>query len=176
MKFIFIDAETDGLYGAFLTVGLVAADESGKILEKAYYGIKKEHMLLTDAWTRENVWPVLADYEVCEDEDELLEKVWAFWMQYREEAYAVADVMYPVESRLLMKCVMKNEAERKYLGPFPMLDLSSMLMAAGYDPRVNRVELLDEDEKKVMMGRIHNALNDAEMTATIWYKLKKCLK
>ena len=171
-KFLFIDAETDGLYGSFLTVGLVVTDDAGNMIEKAYYGIKKENMMISDVWTRENVFPVLGDYEACEDEAELLEKVWAFWMKYREEAYAAADVMYPVESRLFMKCVMNNESERKYLGPFPMLDLSSLLMAAGYDPLIDRAELLDEDEKQMMENKTHNALNDAEMTAAIWFKLK----
>lgn len=175
-KILFIDAETDGLYGSFLTVGLVVTDDAGNIIEKAYYGIKKENMMISDVWTRENVFSVLGDYEACEDEAELLEKVWAFWMKYREEAYAAADVMYPVESRLFMKCVMNNESERKYLGPFPMLDLSSLLMAAGYDPLIDRAELLDEDEKQMMANKTHNALNDAEMTAAIWFKLKGYLK
>ena len=164
-KFLFIDAETDGLYGSFLTVGLVVTDDAGNMIEKAYYGIKKENMMISDVWTRENVFTVLGDYEACEDEAELLEKVWAFWMKYRE-----------VESRLFMKCVMNNESERKYLGPFPMLDLSSLLMAAGYDPLIDRAELLDEDEKQMMANKTHNALNDAEMTAAIWFKLKGYLK
>ena len=154
-KFLFIDAETDGLYGSFLTVGLVVTDDAGNMIEKAYYGIIKENMMISDVWTRENVFPVLGDYEACEDEAELLEKVWAFWMKYREDAYA---------------------AERKYLGPFPMLDLSSLLMAAGYDPLIDRAELLDEDEKQMMANKTHNALNDAEMTAAIWFKLKGYLK
>ena len=145
-KFLFIDAETDGLYGSFLTVGLVVTDDAGNMIEKAYYGIKKENMMISDGWTRENVFPVLGDYEACEDEAELLEKVWAFWMKYREDAYAAADVMYPVESRLFMKCVMNN------------------------------AELLDEDEKRMMANKTHNALNDAEMTAAIWFKLKGYLK
>ena len=74
-KILFIDAETDGLYGSFLTVGLVVTDDAGNMIEKAYYGIKKENMMISDVWTRENVFPVLGDYEACEDEAELLEKV-----------------------------------------------------------------------------------------------------
>ena len=53
-KFLFIDAETDGLYGSFLTVGLVVTDDAGNMIEKAYYGIKKENMMISDVWTREN--------------------------------------------------------------------------------------------------------------------------
>ena len=46
-KFLFIDAETDGLYGSFLTVGLVVTDDAGNMIEKAYYGIKKENMMIS---------------------------------------------------------------------------------------------------------------------------------
>ena len=35
-KFLFIDAETDGLYGSFLTVGVVVTDALGNIIQKAY--------------------------------------------------------------------------------------------------------------------------------------------
>lgn len=38
-KFLFIDAETDGLYGSFLTVELVVTDDAGNMIEKAYYGV-----------------------------------------------------------------------------------------------------------------------------------------
>ena len=43
---------------------------------------------------------------------------------------------------------------------------------AGYDPLIDRAELLDADEKQMMANKIHNALNGAEMTAAIWFKLK----
>lgn len=49
-------------------------------------------------------------------------------------------------------------------------------MAVGYDPLIDRAELLDEDEKQMMANKTHNALNDAEMTAAIWFKLKGYLK
>ena len=49
-------------------------------------------------------------------------------------------------------------------------------MAAGYDPLIDRAELLDEDEKQMMANKTHNALNDAEMTEAIWFKLKGYLK
>ena len=37
-KFLFIDADTDGLYGSSLTVELVVTDDAGNMIEKAYYG------------------------------------------------------------------------------------------------------------------------------------------
>lgn len=163
-KLVFVDAESDGLYGEFLAVGLAAADMEGNITERVYYGVRRENMQVSDSWTRENVLPVLGGYEVCENEEELLEKVWDFWMKYSREAYAVADVMYPVEARLFMKCVMKNELDRKWQAPFPVLDLSSLLFAAGYDPLESRDHILNRPPS----AGVHNALHDAETAAAVW--------
>lgn len=166
-KLVFVDAESDGLYGSFLTVALVAADRDGNIIERAYYGISQENMQISDDWVRANVRPVLGEYEACENEDELLEKAWVFWLKYSQDAYAVADVASPVESRLFMQCVLKDEQTRRWQAPFPLLDLSSMLMAAGYDPLENRDELLG----RTASTKLHNALYDAETEAAVW---KKC--
>lgn len=41
-KFLFIDAETDGLYGSFLTVGLVVTDDAGNMIEKPIMASKRK--------------------------------------------------------------------------------------------------------------------------------------
>lgn len=46
------------------------------------------------------------------------------------------------------------------------MDLSSMLLAKGIDPLVDRVELSDENGKKM-----HNALTDVEISVEIWRKV-----
>lgn len=168
-KYVFLDAETDGLYGKFLTVALVVVSEDGQEIEKAYYGICKENMIIKDSWVKENVLPILGTYENCLDEDELLEKTWDFWMKYSESAYAIADVPYPVEARLLESCVRKNVEERKFKAPFPLLDLSSMLYAKGHDPLVERNKIIDETD---LINLRHNALYDVELSIRIWKKLK----
>lgn len=164
----FIDAEADGLYGTFLTVGIYVISENGKELERAYYGIKRDNMHVSEPWVRENVLPILGEYEECEDEEELLERVWYFWEKYCENAYAVADVQYPVECRLFEKCVQKDLQNRMNKAPFPLLDVSSVLWANGVDPLKERKELLQDGH-----GALHNALDDAMMSAKIIRKLLK---
>ena len=166
-KLVFIDAETDGLYGMFLTVGMKVTDEKGHEMDRAYYGIKRENMHVSQAWVQENVIPILGEYEPCEDEEELLEKTWEFWMKHREDAYAVADVPFPVEFRLFAKCVEKNPAERATLAPFPLLDLASVLWANGIEPLADRSGLLEGD----VQAKQHNAYADAEMCAEILQKI-----
>lgn len=163
---LFIDAESDGLYGPFLSVAIVAVNGDGEELERGYYGIAREKMQVSDPWVREHVVPLLGDYEPCENEQELLEKVWNFWCRYLEGSWLVADVVYPVESRLFEQCVARNAGERMWLAPYPLLDLSSMLYAVGIDPTEERVKLVG-DQRDVYS---HNALWDVELSVEIWKK------
>lgn len=164
----FIDAETDGLYGTFLTVGIYVMSEKGEEIDRAYYGIKRDNMHVSEPWVIKNVLPILGSYEECEEEEELLEKVWSLWEEYWEYAYAVADVQYPVECRLFEKCVQKDLQNRMYKAPFPLLDVSSILWANGIDPLEERKKLLENVQKNQ-----HNALDDAIMSAEIIRTLLK---
>ncbi|MBO5354083.1 MAG: hypothetical protein J6J42_07525 [Lachnospiraceae bacterium] len=166
-KLVFMDVETDGLYGAFLTVAMLATDWEGNELERAYYGIKRENMQITEPWVLENVIPKLGDYAACESEQELLQKAWQFWLRYQEEAYAVCDVGFPVETRFLRACVALEEKEAMWKAPFPLIDLSSLLLAKGYDPLVPRKELVPELEQE----KEHSALYDVEVSVKVWKKL-----
>ena len=164
-KFVLVDAETDGLYGDFLTVAMKAVDETGKVIERGYWGVKKAILSVKEPWVKDNVVPILGDYEDCESEEVLLQRVWDFWMRHREEACVVADVPYPVECRLFQKCVEQNPEERTFLAPFPLLDLASMLYVKGIDPLTARRELLPKSEAD--SGMMHNASFDVDMTETI---------
>lgn len=164
-KTIFVDAESDGLYGPFLTVAIIITNLEGEELERFYYGICKDTLAVKDIWTRKNVLSVLGEYTSCENEQKLLEKVWAVWETYREEAYVVADVMYPVEARLFQRCVEQN-ADRKLEAPFPLLDLSSMLWTKGIDPLAERERLAKIQNR----NRKHNALYDVEVAIEIYKK------
>lgn len=163
---VFMDAETDGLYGSFISVGMVVLNRQNEEVERAYYGMDKAKLKVTDPWVQENVLPILGEYEPCNTEEELLEKTWAFWMKYQDDAYAVADVEYPVECRLFEACVKLDFEERRWKAPFPFLDLSSMLYAKGLDPLTEREKLLDGFGN----GKQHNALYDATLSAEIWKK------
>ena len=138
-KIIFIDAESDGLYGNFISVAMLVADENGNELEHFYFGLKKE--LLKDVktqWVIDNVLPIMGEYEECESESEMLQKVWSVWFKHKDDAYMIADVAYPVETRLLRECVALSGDKYAFSAPFPLLDLSSMLYAKEIDPLVSR--------------------------------------
>lgn len=163
----FIDAESDGLYGQIISVAVIVTDPQFNVLDEQYYGIKKSLLAVKEPWVQENVIPILGEYESFDTEDELIEQVWNLWMKHRDNAYAIADVAYPVEMGLFRRCIMQDVSARCFLGPFPLLDLSSILYAKGYDPNVERQQLLDEDT----LIKQHNALDDVRMSITIFKKL-----
>lgn len=169
-KLVFIDVESDGLYGSFLTVALIVTDSKGNEIERAYYGIKRENMHITEPWVEENVIPKLGVYEECETEDELLRKTWNLWQKYREVAYVVCDVGYPVEARLWEKCTRLDLEENTFKAPFPLVDISSMLLAKGIDPLIDRAKLLG-----INGDMTHNAMYDVETTVRLWqFVMEEC--
>ncbi len=165
-KYLFVDAETDGLYGKFISIAMVVADHAGNELEHIYIGLSNPGKHIKENWVRENVLPILGEYEEYEDEHSLLEAAWSFWRAHAQNSYIIVDVMHPVESRLFTRCVEHNIEERIFQGPFPMLDLSSMLYAIGINPLEAREKLAKPLDK----GMQHNALYDARMAMTIWKK------
>ena len=162
----FIDAETDGLYGPPISVGVIVTDHFCRGIERAYYGIDKEKLEVHDPWVRENVLPILGNYENVKDENELLEKVWELWDKYRDKAYAVADVAFPVEMGIFQKAVKAAPDDRKFNGPYPFIDISGILLARGIDPLTERKSLINMNSK----DKQHNALFDVEMSVEIWKK------
>ncbi len=167
-KLFFVDAECDGLYGAFITVAGMIIDVEGNEVERFYYGIQKENLHVKSEWVKENVLPKLGNYTVFPNEREMLEAFWEKWMKYQKDAYAIGDVIYPVECRLFQKCVEQNEIERSFLAPYPLLDLASMLYARGIDPLSERTKLSGCIKNAIQ----HNALFDIEMTTEIWKQLR----
>lgn len=162
----FVDAETDGVYGTFLSIAVIVIDYEGNELDRHYWGINQKNLVVHSEWVRRNVIPIMGEYEVCQDEDEILDKFWKVWEKHRQDAYAIADVCYPVESALFQKCVLKDEKKRGMEAPFPLLDLSSILLAKGIDPLIDRMKLVETKGKQM-----HNALTDVEISISIWRKI-----
>lgn len=162
----FVDAETHGLYGSFLSVAAMVTDEEGEELERFYGAIELGEVEVTDPWVREHVLPYLSQAErFFPTEGELLDAFWDFWMKHREAAECIADVAYPVEARLFRRCVEKRLPESNFLGPFPLYDLSTLLRAKGLPPLAERTSLVRE--KRVA----HDAMNDVKMLAELWNRL-----
>ena len=162
----FIDAETDGLYGQILSVAVIVTDEKCKEIERKYWGLDIKPKQLESQWVRQNVLPIMANYETCQNELELIENVWKLWRKYERSAYAVGDVIFPVETGLFSKCVGQDIKEREFKAPVPFVDMNSVLLAKGLDPMVEREALLSD----LPIGIKHNALYDVEIMIKLWKK------
>ena len=164
---VFVDAETDGLYGPFISVAMkVIKIQSGEEIARFYYGLERDRLDIREEWVKENVMPYLGTYTECQSQEELLQKVWEFWEQYRGNSLAIADVVFPVEARLFSACVQLDEKNRRYHAPFPFLDLSTMLFQIGMDPHVERDTLVEGTPD----GKKHNAMYDVDVSIMIWKK------
>ncbi|HHV75851.1 MAG TPA: hypothetical protein GXX39_00555 [Syntrophothermus lipocalidus] len=167
MRYFFVDAETDGLYGAVIAVAAAVYAVSGEewIEVETFQGVVDlENYQVTDEWVRANVLPVISgDMPIYPSESELLEAFWSFWMKHREGCLCIADVAYPVETCLFKKCVSRNEPERRFQGPYPLLDLSTALYVKGLDPLIDRRALIADEA--VML---HDPLHDARLAAKCW--------
>lgn len=163
-KCLFIDAETDGLYGSLITTAMMVTDEEGAELDRFYCGVRIRDEDTYQDWVREHVLPYLGSYEVCETEEILLERIWAFWEKWKQEVWVVADIPYPVEAAVFVKCVRRDPEHRQFEAPYPILDLGTILWTHGLDPLTERDSLLEGKRE----GMIHNAWSDVLTMIEIW--------
>ena len=155
------------MYGKFLSIAALAIDENGTETE-FYASVSVLESEIETEWVKENVYPFLSDsYVKYNTEYELLEAFWKFWIEHKSSAECVAYVPYPVEARLFTKCVMNNVSERTFEGPFPLHDLSTLLISNGYSVDVDMSELSGLKIKS------HDAMNDVRMLSVVWQKLRE---
>ena len=164
MNYFFVDAETDGLYGPFLSVAVVVTDENGEKVDEFSASILVAKDSIKVDWVRENVFPFLERTEIrVADETALLALFWDFWMCHRENVICIADVPFPVETRLFSRCIGMDREQREFLGPYPLYDLATALLGAGIDPDTPRTTLAP-------LGLdAHDARGDVRMAAHIWH-------
>ena len=167
MNRFFVDAETDGLYGGFLSTAALVTDESGTQTDRFYGAVRVKEEDIRSQWVIENVYPYLNNADrFFDSEADLLAAFWEFWLKYRDSSVCIAYVQYPVEANLFRKCVEVNMSERALLAPFPIYDLSTLLIAKGYDFNADLQQLTGLELVS------HDAMNDVLLTAKAWQMLK----
>lgn len=161
-KILSFDVESVGLHGEGFAVGWVAVVGDNEV-ESGYDACPSAaaHGEPADrAWIAENVIPHLPG-PTCDTPREVRSRFWAVWMRYREQGFSLlADCCWPVEARFLCACVDDAPAERGWHGPYPLLDVSSMLLQAGHDPTANYGRLPAEEPA-------HHPTTDARQSARI---------
>jgi hypothetical protein len=183
--FLVFDIESVGLHGEGFAVGYVLIDQLGTELESGLamcpdasaFGIPSDR-----DWIRKNVRPALDEkldppptrlIAYVQEPKEVRDFFWKVWidckLQYKDECLMAADCSWPVEARFLNQCVDDFPKARREQGPYPFIDITSLILATGKDPLESFGRLTNELPE-------HNPLADARQSARILIESLKALK
>ncbi|HSX45937.1 MAG TPA: hypothetical protein VLG27_02960 [Candidatus Saccharimonadia bacterium] len=164
-KLLSFDVETNGLHGDAFAVGAVVIGADNKTYSEFSGRCPTEGKI--DEWVDANVLPAITDIPTnFGSSHELREAFWEWYLEAEQQAdYVLVSNGYPVEYRFLLKCQEENLAERYWQHPFPILDLTSLLLGTGQDTSsksqlINRI-IEDNDFKR------HHPLHDAKIAALV---------
>lgn len=130
-RILSFDLETNGLHGQAFAVGAVLMNASSEILDK--FSGRTEIKGDLDPWVEKNVIPAISDMPVNHHSyNELKESFWKWYLAAKPKCdYVLVNNGYPVEYRFLLECQEADLSERYWQHPFPILDLSSLLVMTG---------------------------------------------
>lgn len=165
------DVESAGLSGEGFAVGWVVVARDGTEIDS---GMRWCQLALASgrekdiAWVREHVMPALAAGDdsrraVTVELRSLVDlrtEFWSEWgIQRARGAVLAADVPWPVEANFLSACVRDNP-RREVTQPYPLIDIASVRLAAGFDPLATLPRTASELPA-------HNPLADARQSARL---------
>lgn len=169
--YMVFDVESVGLHGEGFAVGYVVI-EGGHELDSGFFRCSPDMARGLSAdreWIRENVEPALKEHVSakwsdglgCKSPKDVRRSFWDKWMQWKDnKTILCADVAWPVEARFLAACIDDHPTGHAWHGPYPLLDIASVMMAHGLDPLAERERL----ERELPA---HHPLADARQSARL---------
>ncbi len=163
--FMVIDVESIGLHGEGFAVGYVVIGGAGTVHEERLIACPP-YVAKGGAddrrWVEQNV-PALPTSDYHATTLMLRLTFWKHWRHWKDQgAVLVADCPWPVEARFLMACIDDCPEDRAQHGPYPLLDVTSILYARGGDPLEKHERLPNELPE-------HNPLCDARQSARLLF-------
>lgn len=160
--FFVFDVESIGLHGEGFSAGWVVVNRLGREIEHGE-AVCPDGAAMGDGEDR--LWVInncpLSPAPDCHTPNQVRTKFWNAWMKWKEKgAVMAADCSWPVEARFLNLCVDDAPSSRKWSGPYPFIDIGSVLFAKGVDP------LTTFDRKENELPK-HNPVCDARQSARI---------
>jgi hypothetical protein len=159
--FFVFNVESIGLHGEGFAVGIVVIDSKGEEQEATRFSCPPRTAKGDDEgriWVAKN-YPLDAAPSHAHPEA-VRDAFWHYWSYWKGcGAMMVADCGWPVEARFLAACV-DQEPSRAWRGPYPLLDIGSILLARGLDPLACYPRLANELPE-------HDPLCDAWQSARI---------
>lgn len=170
--FMVFDVESVGLHGEGFAFGYVVVDLAGRERGAGRVACDPDRCRGTPegrAWAEANC-PGLAIH--CDGARELRRAFWLDWLNWKARGAALAaDCPWPVEARFLAACVEDERpvirgghntaaSPRDREGPYPLIDVASVRLAAGLDP-------LGTDDRRPDELPVHDPLADARQSARL---------
>jgi len=164
MKIFSFDVESIGLHGEGFAVGYVLIDD-GVEQYAGYVAVDPaiaRGPVESRQWVAENVPHIVPSH------DSLVQMRNAFWDHLQaakaEGAIILSDCGWPVEANFLSACVADQPETRTWQGPYPLVDVSALVVATGGDPTATRERFPSELPA-------HHPVSDARQSARIWMQL-----
>ena len=154
-----VDVESNGLWGQPFAVAAVRMTPGGRILRT--FAMRCNIDEVPDEWIVENeIEELLEKLPKVEDVRTLMEE-FIGWYSGEGERNTFVDTGFPVDYRFMD--LMRWDTTWQAFSPYPLYDISSIIMTAGDPPNVDRLEYAKEliGEKA---GVAHNPLWDAEVS------------
>lgn len=160
--FVF-DVESIGLHGEAFAVGGVLC-RGGDEIDSFCFSCPPSNAMGARSdyeWVIANVPPITTTHDTPAGVRR------AFWerlqgaMQAYSEVVVAAECSWPVEARFLCTCIDDDAETNRWLGPYPLHDVATVLLASGLDPLATRERLPNEMPA-------HNPLHDARQSARLW--------
>lgn len=169
-RFFVLDVESVGLYGEGFSVGFVVINKSdGKELDSGYYrcnpALAKGRQVDWE-WAMANTVPVMEQHVYrkhandCTAPHVVRCQLSAMLTMWYSECDVAADVPFPVEANFLAQCFDENVIPESV---YPLIDIASVMAAAGMDPMKDYDRLENELPK-------HHPLADARQSARLLFE------
>ncbi len=163
-----IDVESTSLRGVGFAFGAIVRQGGQVVGEDAL--LSEEGAAQSGDWVRENVLPHLGDLPRVGTQDGLYEAFWSLYSGVRAAATKfalVGDNIWPVEAAFLHAThdwAMQNAGAGEFDGPYMPVDITSVLLALGYNPDLPRSEAA---EALGVTGPKHNPVVDARQSMAV---------
>lgn len=158
--YLVFDVESVGLHGEGFAFGAVVVSRSEELLAVREACKPEDANGPRDGleWVKAECPSLPADHTTPRS---LRDSFWSLWRYWADRgAVLVADCAWPVEARFLADCVA-DDPSRAWDGPYPLHEVASARLAAGFDPRATV-------ERRPAELPEHDPLSDARHSARLW--------
>lgn len=168
-KILSFDLEANNLHGTPFAIGAVVMDGHGTVHDSftARCPIDGD----VDEWVTANVLPAIKDMPQTHGSyADIREAFWRWYLSAEQSSdYVLVSNGYPVEYRFLIDCQQANLEERYWQHPFPILDLTSILVTVANKSGTSKAQIRKNIRKTGSFSQ-HHPFDDAKIAALMAFE------